>query len=148
MKKGEKVFDLILLALAVLFVILASQITPFSEMTASSEGFYPLVVSILSLFLAAGNFLKSNANRKKNEGKVKVDETSVFNKDVLVMMGFLVLYIVLIFLVHYIIATLVFTTLAVLYLSGKDWKTSILVGFIATMMIVLVFKYGFSVILP
>ena len=131
-----------------IFVILASQITPFSEMTASSEGFYPLVVSILSLLLAAGNFLKSNADRKKNEGKVKVDETSVFNKDVLVMMGLLVLYIVLIFLVHYIIATLIFTTLAVLYLSGKDWKTSVLVGFIATMMIVLVFKYGFSVILP
>ena len=64
MKKGEKVFDLILLALAVIFVILASQITPFSEMTASSEGFYPLVVSLLSLLLAAGNFLKSGRTGK------------------------------------------------------------------------------------
>jgi hypothetical protein len=66
----------------------------------------------------------------------------------MVMIGFLIMYAVLIFLVHYIIATLIFTTLSVLYLSGRDWKTSALVGFIATMMIVLVFKYGFSVILP
>ena len=148
MKKGEKTFDLILVVIAVIFVILASQITPFSKMTASSEGFYPLVISIISLILAAANYLKSMAARKQNGANAVVDETSVFNKDVLVMMGLLILYIVLIFLVHYIIATLVFTTLAVLYLSAKEWKTSLMVGFIATMMIVLVFKYGFSVILP
>lgn len=148
MKKGEKTFDLILVIIAVIFVILSSQITPIGSMTASSEGFYPLVVSVISLILAAANFLKGNAERRKNGEVGTADSVGVFNKDVLVMMGFLLLYIVLIFLVHYIIATLVFTTLAVLYLSGKDWKTSLLVGFIATMMIVLVFKYGFSVILP
>ncbi|HAB94961.1 MAG TPA: hypothetical protein DCF49_09480 [Lachnospiraceae bacterium] len=147
MKKGAKVFDIILVVLAVIFVILACQITPFGQMTASSEGFYPVVVSIISLILAAANFLKSNAERKKNGQKAEEGD-SVFDKDVVVMIGLLVLYIVLIFLVHYIIATLVFTTLAILYLSGRDWKTSLLVGFIATMMIVLVFKYGFSVILP
>ena len=147
MKKGEKVFDIILVVIAVIFVVLACQITPFSKMTASSEGFYPVVVSIISLILAAANFLKSNAERKKR-GEIAEEGDNVFDKDVLVMIGLLVLYIVLIFLVHYIIATLVFTTLAVLYLSGRDWKTSLLVGFIATMMIVLVFKYGFSVILP
>ncbi len=148
MKKGAKTFDLILVILAVVFVILSAQITPFGEMTASSEGFYPLVISIISLLLAAANFIKANAERKKS-GEKPVDENGgVFNKDVMVMIGLLILYIVLIFLVHYIIATLVFTTLAILYLSGRDWKTSLLVGFIATMMIVLVFKYGFSVILP
>ena len=148
MKKGEKVFDLILVILGLIFVILAFGITPISEMTASSEGFYPVVISIVSLILAVANFIKQNAERKKNGEPEYSDEASVFNKDVMVMMGFLVMYIVLIFLVHYIIATLVFTTLSILYLSGKDWKTSLLVGFIATMMIVLVFKYGFSVILP
>ena len=148
MKKGEKVFDIVLVAIAVVFVILACQITPFDKMTASSEGFYPVVVSIISLLLAAANFLKSNAERKKNGAVADIEQESVFNKDVLIMISFLAMYAVLIFLVHYIIATLVFTTLSVLYLSGKDWKTSALVGFIATMMIVLVFKYGFSVILP
>lgn len=148
MKKGAKVFDIILVVLAVIFVILACQITPFDKMTASSEGFYPVVVSIISLLLAAANFLKSNAERKKNGAVADIEQESVFNKDVLIMISFLAMYAVLIFLVHYIIATLVFTTLSVLYLSGKDWKTSALVGFIATMMIVLVFKYGFSVILP
>ncbi len=148
MKKGEKTFDLILVIIAIAFVILSAQITPLGKLTASSEGFYPLVVSIISLILAAANFLKANSERKK-KGEVQADEGGgVFNKDVMVMIGLLILYIVLIFLVHYIIATLVFTTLAILYLSGRDWKTSLLVGFIATMMIVLVFKYGFSVILP
>lgn len=148
MKKGEKVFDIILVVLAVIFVVLACQITPFDKMTASSEGFYPVVISIISLLLAAANLLKSNAERKKSGAVPDEDQESVFNKDVMVMIGFLIMYAVLIFLVHYIIATLVFTTLSVLYLSGRDWKTSCLVGFIATMMIVLVFKYGFSVILP
>ena len=148
MKKGEKVCDIILVVLAVIFVVLACQITPFDKMTASSEGFYPVVISIISLLLAAGNFLKSNAERKKSGAVPGENQESVFNKDVMVMIGFLIMYAVLIFLVHYIIATLVFTTLSVLYLSGRDWKTSCLVGFIATMMIVLVFKYGFSVILP
>jgi hypothetical protein len=148
MKKGEKVFDIVLVVIAVIFVILACQITPFDKMTASSEGFYPVVISIISLLLAAGNFLKSNAERKKNGAAADDEQESVFNKDVMVMIGLLFLYAVLIFLVHYIIATLIFTTLSVLYLSGRDWKTSALVGFIATMMIVLVFKYGFSVILP
>ncbi len=148
MKRGEKVFDLILVILGVIFVILALGIAPISKMTASSEGFYPLVISIISLILAVANYLKQSAERKKNGEAQYSDESSVFDKDVMVMMGFLVVYIVLIFIVHYIIATLIFTTLSVLYLSGKDWKTSILVGFISTMMIVLVFKYGFSVILP
>ena len=143
MKKGEKVFDIVLVVIAVIFVILACQITPFDKMTASSEGFYPVVISIISLLLAAGNFLKSNAERKKNGAAADEEQGSVFNKDVMVMIGLLFLYAVLIFL-----ATLIFTTLSVLYLSGRDWKTSALVGFIATMMIVLVFKYGFSVILP
>lgn len=39
MKRGEKVFDLILVILGVIFVILALGITPISKMTASSEGF-------------------------------------------------------------------------------------------------------------
>jgi hypothetical protein len=151
MKRGEKIFDWILVGLAVIFVIMSVQITPFSQMSAKSEGFYPVIISILSLLLAVGNLIKGSKTRQQvNEhpDALEAEDVPPFNKDVVVMMGLLVLYAVLIFTVHYIIATLVFTTCAILYLSGKDWKTSLLVGFISTMMIVLVFKYGFSVILP
>ena len=151
MKKGEKIFDWILIGLAVIFVILSVQITPISEMTAKSEGFYPTLISVISLLLAVGNLLRGNhlrSNSARADDALEEEQVPHFNKDVLVMMGFLVLYAVLVFTVHYIIATLVFTSVAILYLSGKDWKTSLLVGFISTMMIVLVFKYGFSVILP
>lgn len=148
MKKGEMVFNWILVALAVIFVILAVQITPFSEMTASSEGFYPTLVSFLSLFLALGNIIKAYADKRKKSLEADTSLPPVFNKDVMVMMGFCILYIILIFTIHYILATLIFSCLAILYLTGKQWKTSLMVGFICTMMIVLVFKYVFSVILP
>ncbi len=151
MKKGEKVFNWILAAMSVLFVILSVQITPLSELSVESEGFYPVLISVISLILAVTNLLQGFANEKaaKDGSDADKKELPPLGKDVVVMMGLLVLYAVLIFTVHYIIATLVFTTAATFYLSGKkDWKTSFLVGFIATMMIVLVFKYGFSVILP
>lgn len=152
MKKGEMVFNWILVVLAVLFVIAAVQITPFSKMTASSEGFYPTLIAFFSLFLAIGNIIKAYSDRRKlrkaNQKSDDSDGPTVFNKDVMVMMGLCILYIILIFTIHYILATLVFACLSILYLTGRQWKTSLMIGFISTMMIVLVFKYIFSVILP
>lgn len=151
MKKGEMIFNWILVVLAVVFVILAVQITPFSQMTASSEGFYPTLVAFFSLFLAIGNIIKAYSDKRKLEKAHAKPDTSlppVFNKDVMVMIAFCILYIILIFTIHYILATLIFACASILYLTGKQWKTSLMVGFISTMMIVLVFKYIFSVILP
>ena len=53
-----------------------------------------------------------------------------------------------ILVVHYILATLLFTILSISYLEQWKWRRGLLIGFTSTFWIVLIFKYFFSVILP
>ena len=60
----------------------------------------------------------------------------------------MLLYGTLMYFIGYILSTLAFSILSITYLENGKFKTGLLVGFISTFLIVLVFKYGFSVILP
>ncbi|MEG0778506.1 MAG: tripartite tricarboxylate transporter TctB family protein [Oscillospiraceae bacterium] len=95
---------------------------------------------------------KSPEETDKAEAQDEDTSTGALNRDVLVIIGLMVIYAVLLMTVGYIISTLVFTALAIAYLHNEGakhgLKVGVLVGFIATFLIVLVFKYGFSVILP
>ena len=148
------------IALAVIFLILAFTITPLSEITISSDSAYPILVAVLCTIFAIWIVVSEEKKRKNSNAKASEESTAdgdnhnaesehkIFSTDVLVTMGMIALYGILLLLAGYIIATLIFTAGAVTYLYKRDFKTGLLVGFISTFIIVLIFKYGFSVILP
>lgn len=141
MKKGERTFDLVLLALSLAFLAASLQITPLSQLSLESDGAYPIFISCLSLVIAVYILV----SQRKNGGEAK--EGTPFHPDVLVMILLMALYFAAIMLVHYILATLLFTVLAITYLDRRRWH-GLLIGFTATFWIVLIFKYFFRVILP
>ena len=72
----------------------------------------------------------------------------VFDPVVVRLMILLVLYVAAIPVVHYTAATLMFLLAALCYLRKGRWKNALMISYISTFMILLVFKYLFSVILP
>jgi uncharacterized membrane protein len=113
----------------------------FSELTASSSGGYPVFISLICLVLAVvAAFGKSQ--------EVQGEEKSIFESVIIAFIIMLVLYVVGIIYIHYVPATLLFLFAAMFYLKRDDWKRAVLISYISTFMILLVFKYLFSVILP
>lgn len=143
MNKSRLSTHIVILAVAAAFIALALGISPLSELKISSDAAYPLLIAVLSLGFAL--WIIVDDRRKVQE---KGEDVKVFDKDVFVTIGIMALYALLLFFVGYIISTLVFTTVSIWYLYKRQAKIGLLVGFIATFMVVSVFKYGFSVILP
>lgn len=168
MKKTLSPAYIVVLILALALLIGALTISPLSELSVSSDSAYPILISAIGVLLAvkialddykakkaaahieekAAEAPEEKAAAQTEENFAEVPELKVLNRDVLVVIGLMVLYGVLLLLCGYIISTLVFSVAAISYLYKHNWKTGALIGFIATFMIVLVFKYGFSVILP
>ena len=141
MKRGERGFCCALLVLSLALLCASLQITPLPELTLTSDGAYPVFVSVLCVGFALWMVLE-------NQGKATVTEKPVLHRDVVTVLLLLVLYVGAILLIHYILATLLFTVLSITYLERGNWRLGLLVGFISTFMIVLLFKYAFNVILP
>lgn len=145
--------------LAAVFLILAFTITPLSEITLTSDAAYPIFIAGMCALFAIWIVVSEERKRKRDtqppaqtqesaQYDAAVPENRILTTDALVLIGLIVLYGVLLMLAGYIIATLAFTVGSIYYLQRRDFKTGLLVGFISTFLIVLVFKYGFSVILP
>lgn len=143
MKKGEKIFSYVLLALSAVCIIGAFFIVPISELTVSSPGGYPVFVACLCFVLAA-----ITAFRKPEEVDSEGKEEKLFDRTILIFIAMLVMYALAIIYLHYTVATLLFLFVSIFYLRKKDWRMAILVSYICTFLILLVFKYAFSVILP
>lgn len=141
--KGAKLFSYLMVAVSIAFLVGSLLIVPFDELTASSSGGYPVFISaiclVLSLVIAFG---KHPEEKGEEEGK------SVFDPVIVAFIIMLVLYVVGILLIHYVLATLLFLFAAMFYLKRDNWKRAILISYIGTFMILLVFKYLFSVIMP
>lgn len=131
--------------LGAVFMALALTITPLSQLTVSSDGAFPIFIAFLSIAFGVWVFVDENKKRKRGTAE---DPGKVMKKDVLVIIALMAVYAVTMYFLGYIISTLIFTTAAISYLHGHNIKLGLLVGFISTFLIVLVFKYGFNVILP
>lgn len=147
MKRGKRIFSVILMAGAVLFLLGSLNITALSELSVSSPGGYPVFIACLGLIFAIWAMIEDRG-KAGQEVQEKEYHKSVLNKDVMVIIGFMIFYLITIIFFHYTIATLLFVFLTIYYLKDREWKTAALVAFISTFMILLVFKYLFSVILP
>ena len=139
---GERYFSYIILALSVLFLIGSLFIVPFNELTITSPAGYAIFMSALCLIVSCVIVFG-----KKFE--TDIDETKkVFDSTIVVFMLLLLLYVAAIIFLHYTIATLLFIFAAVFYFRRDSVKQAVLISYISTFMILLVFKYIFSVIMP
>lgn len=165
MKARQTGVYITVLALSAIFLALALTVMPFSEITITSDAAYPILVASLSVVFAVWIVISEERKRrnsaKKNgetqdgaedaSGEQAEEEESggrIFTCTAVILMAMIAIYGILLMFVGYIVATLVFTVLAVTILHKRQFKIGLLVGFISTFLIVLVFKYGFSVILP
>lgn len=140
MRKDSKIFCWVCVGISLLFLAGALQIVPISELSVISPGGYPVFIAILCTVLAG-----IVAMHPKQD---QVEEKALFSPVIKAFLIMLVLYVLAIIYLHYVIATLLFLFAAVLYLKRKDWRTAILVAYISTFMILLVFEYIFGVVLP
>lgn len=141
--KGEKKFSILLLLISVLFLIGSLFIVDFKNLTITSPGGYPILISVVTVLCALYVVFVKNKNLTDPD-----DARSVFDPTIIAFIIMLILYVVLINIIHYTLATLIFLFAAMVYLERKNWRRAILVSYISTFMILLVFKYIFSVIMP
>ncbi len=140
MRKDIKTFCWVCLGVSLLFLIGAFQIVPISELSATSPGGYPIFIAVICTILALVVLVQA-----KQEN---VETKPLFSPVITAFLIMLVLYVLAIIYLHYVIATLLFLFAAVMYLKRNDWRTAILVAYISTFMILLVFEYIFGVVLP
>ncbi len=137
---GAKKFNVVVLICAILLMIGSFFIVSFSELTITSPGGYASLMSVVCVILSAVNLFLPD----KSEGET----VPLFNRTIIAFMIMLVLYLIGIVYLHYTIATLLFLFCAIFYLKRESWKQAILISYMSTFMILLIFKYIFSVIMP
>jgi hypothetical protein len=139
--KGEKIFTYLMVVASAAFLVGSLFIVPFDELTVSSSGGYPIFISILCLILALITAFGKHPAVEENA-------KNVFDSVIIAFIIMLVLYVIGILYIHYVLATLLFLFATIFYLKRDNWKRAVLISYISTFMILLVFKYLFSVIMP
>lgn len=165
--KGAVRFSLFWTILALVFFAGSFFLVPPGELTMTSPAGYPLFISALCLGFSVLVLVKTLREGRKGQaaggpgsepesqaagGHGREPEAGpgkqVFDPVVVRLMILLVLYVAAIPVVHYTVATLMFLLAALCYLRKGRWKNALMISYISTFMILLVFKYLFSVILP
>lgn len=141
--KGEKYFNYVLLVLSALFLVGSLTLVPMQELSITSSAGYAIFIAILCLVFSAIIVFGGKKGVQESEADEKVLDSTI-----IAFMIMLVCYVIGIIFLHYTIATLLFIFAAVFYLKRDSWKQAILISYISTFMILLVFKYLFSVIMP
>lgn len=136
--KGEKKFSYLMVMITVVLFLGALRIVSFEELTISSPGGYPSFIGLLAVFLAVLIAL----------GKHEETDEKVFQPVIVASIVMLVLYVVAIIYFHYTAATLLFLFAGIFYLNRKNWKRALLIAYISTFVILLIFKCLFKVIMP
>lgn len=143
MKKGEKIFSYLIILLSLAFLAGSFFIVPIGELTVDSAGGYPIFIASLCLVMALLVTFGKRPSLKEEDQM----EKDVLTPVIVAFIVMLAIYVLAIIYIHYVLATLLFVFAAIFYLK-KDWKSAVLISYISTFMILLIFKYLFSVIMP
>lgn len=147
--KGAGVFSVFWLLLSLAFFVGSFFLTPLEEITVTSPAGYPIFISALSLVFSVLVLADTRRAEKKTEKQAGEEPAQkVFDPVVVHLMVLLVLYVAAIILIHFVPATLLFLAAALLYLRKGNLRDAVLISYISTFMILLIFKYMFSVIMP
>ena len=152
-KPGEKGFAVFLLMFGLFFTWQSWKLYQNAP-GASSCGSVPLfcsaIITILSLVVIVVDRKKPSENSGKPVGEiVKTAMSYLLPKDVLVMVGLVVIYCITLYMgLGFLIVTPVFLWVSMVYLSRGNYAKNLLWTALCMLFIYLVFKVLFSVVLP
>ena len=150
LRPGENLFAWLMMAFSLFVFIEACRISGFSSI--SSPGMYPMIASgvmVLSMALVLRNNRKSakpDADGFKDE--MQQAARRVLPPIFLIYTGIVVGYMLLIEPLHFLLSSLAFLMLSMIYLKGSGWLKSVMIAVGAMAGIYLVFQYVFRVVLP
>lgn len=150
---GEKGFAVVLLLIG-LFFTLQSYLMFREEPVASAYGAVPLFCSVIITLLALCILITDRKKRSPGTGKPLKEALAlaihhVLRKDVLVILGLILLYCVALYLeIGFMIATPIFLWCGMTWLCRGNYLKNILWTALCMGFIYLVFKVLFSVVLP
>ena len=140
----DRIFSVIALAVALLFLVGALGIVPFEQLTITSPGGYPILIAVLCVIFGGLSMVETFQKKKETGG----ENFRVFDPVIIAFILLLSLYVVAIIYLHYALATLLFLFAALLFLKRGKWGQAFLISYIGTFMVMLIFKYMFNVIMP
>ena len=145
---GDRNFAVITLLVSLALLAGSLLIVPMEELSITSPGGYPILISVLCVIFAILSMVETVRTKERKKVLDDGETFRVFDPVIVVFLIMLALYVLAIIYLHYAIATLLFLFAAICYLKRGDWRQAILIAYISTFTIMLVFKYMFSVIMP
>lgn len=153
LKPGERGFSIFLL-LAGLFMLYESVKMFLKDPKLTSYGGFPLILSVLFVIFAGYIIFNdrnnktegSNQNRKK---KILNVRDYLFPNTVTALMVFLIFYCIALYVnLGFELSTTVFLIVSLCYFRRNQYMKNILYTFFTMVSILLIFKYGFRILLP
>lgn len=145
---GELGISLIFVSLSIFIVISALYILK-ADITLSSPGAFPMFVSMIMLITSILIYkdIKDNSKERYNSS-LKKTMTLLFNKDVLGMIIFILIYTIMLSIAGFKITTLFFLWGSMIFLKVGNWKKTLIISVSTVASIILIFSFVFKVILP
>lgn len=145
---GELGFSLIFVSLSIFIVISALYILK-ADITLSSPGAFPVFVSMIMLITSILIYKEIKKNYKDEvRASFKKTMTLLFNKDVLGMIIFILIYTLVLSIAGFKITTLLFLWGSMIFLKVGNWKKTLIISISTVVIIILIFSFVFKVILP
>lgn len=152
---GDIIMGFILIVSGIAIVINSSHMKVFRTFL-DAPGLFPMILGFI--FIILGMMLCIPAIRLNGISELKKtfskSQLLVFIKDdktfrVMVLLLLMVVYIyILIGKVHFTIATAIYLFFTMLYLKSTSWWKNLIISILASVLISVVFKYGFRIPLP
>jgi len=152
---GDIIMGFILIVSGIAIIINSSHMKVFRTFL-DAPGFFPMILGFI--FIILGMMLSIPAIRSNGISELKKtfskSQLLAFIKDdktfrVTVLLLLMIVYVfILIGKVHFTIATAIYLFFTMLYLKSTSWWKNLIISILASVLISVVFKYGFRIPLP
>lgn len=152
---GDVIVGIILFIIGVYVIIESLNMKIFKNFS-DAPGFFPLFLGIIIAFLGIvlvlqaykiGAFPLIKVVLSKENLKKFVKDDRTLRTAVLTLIMIIYIY-VLIGRMHFAIATMLYLVSTMLYLKSANWWKTLIISAISTLLICVVFQYGFRIPLP
>ena len=153
-KFGDLIVSAFYTVLSIVIIVLATQL-PKSKVMSIGPDFMPLVVGIISLILALILLVQSIGKLRSKEEAAEAEEKDHSDyRRVLESLLLATIYVNVLKPVGFLISTFVYLTLQMIVLAPNDKRTKkeiikyVIINLIFTVVVYVLFRYGFKIILP
>jgi hypothetical protein len=144
-KPGELFFIIILILIVAALLTESIKLKGIVQGTANGPGVMPQIISFMLLLLLV---LICFQLIKKKELKVMEVLQYLFSAEVIILLGLVVLFALLLERLHFELTALLFLWASMFLLERRDALKKLVISLFILGTIVLIFAYGFKVILP